>query len=94
MRKVLFSAIVFVCIYIFAYVPATADYVIFLKDFEKINSLLPPNMKFSDETDAFVCLFGKMTLNLSSLMEFIETEELAEDRSLLDLSVVTSDPDW
>lgn len=94
MRKVLFSAIIFVCIYIFAYVPATADYVIFLKDFEKINSLLPSNMRFSDETDAFVCLFGKMTLNLSSLMKFIETEELAEDRSLLDLSVVTSDPDW
>lgn len=94
MRKVLFSAIIFVCIYIFAFVPATADYVIFLKDFEKINSLLPSNMRFSDETDAFVCLFGKMTLNLSSLMEFIETEELAEDRSLLDLSVVTSDPDW
>lgn len=94
MRKVLFSLLIFACAYIFAYIPATADYVIFLKDFQTINSLLPPNMRFSDDANAFVCVFGKMTLNLSSLAGLIETEELGNAKNLLDLSVVTDDPEW
>lgn len=94
MRKVIFFFVVAMCVYIFAYVPATADYVLFLKDFETLNSFLPPGSKLKDQTKGFVCFFGKMTLNLSGLMGLIESEELTNAQNVLDTSVVTDDPDW
>ncbi|MFN4190588.1 MAG: hypothetical protein ACK4E2_06310 [Pseudothermotoga sp.] len=94
MKKAFLLLIVFACIYTFAYVPATADYVLFLKDFETLNSFLPQGSKLKDQTEGFVCFFGKITLNLSSLMGFIETEEIQDAQSVLDTSVVTDDPEW
>ncbi|WP_041081065.1 hypothetical protein [Thermotoga profunda] len=94
MKKVLLLIAVVVCIHAFAYVPITADYVLFLKDFETLNSFLPPNNKLSDHTDGFVCFFGKMTLDLSGLVGLIETEEFSNAQNLLDVSIVTNDPDW
>ncbi len=94
MKKGFFLLVVFLCIYTFAYVPATADYVLFLKDFERLNSFLPQGNKLKDPTEGFVCFFGKMTLRLSSLMGFVETEEIENVQNLLDLSLVTDDPDW
>lgn len=94
MKKVLLLVAVFVCIHAFAFVPITADYVLFLKDFETLNSFLPQNSRLSDYTDGFVCFFGKMKLDLSGLVGLIETEEFSNAQNLLDISIVTNDPDW
>ncbi len=94
MRRMFFLLIALLFTQIFAYIPATADYVIFLKDFDILNSFLPPTSRLNDHTEGFVCFFGKMTLNLSSLIGLIETETPANVQNLLDVSIVTDDPEW
>ncbi|MEJ5228591.1 MAG: hypothetical protein WHT65_01170 [Pseudothermotoga sp.] len=94
MKRVFFLIVLLVCVHLFAYVPATADYVVILRDLETINSFLPEVGRFGSVTKGFVCFFGKLSLNLPTLAEFFETEELENAQNLLDVSIVTDDPQW
>ncbi|MGJ8455573.1 hypothetical protein ACSFC1_09745 [Pseudothermotoga sp. U03pept] len=94
MKKVVLLVSLLVCVYLFAYVPATSDYVLLLRDLETVNSFLPPISRFQSTTKGFVCFFGKLSLNLSSLVGLFETEEFGEVQDLLSVSIVTDDPNW
>ncbi len=94
MKRVVLLVSLLACVYLLAYVPATSDYVMLLRDLETINSFAPPISRFQSTTKGFVCFFGKLSLNLPSLVGFFETEEFEEMQNLMNVSIVTDDPAW
>ncbi len=77
-----------------AFVPATADYMVFVKDFGKINEVFQIFEDIPDETDGFVCFFGKFVLNFSAFFNLFAEEDLRLLGDAIDLSVVTNKPQW
>lgn len=94
MRKLLILIIFLPSVAVLSLVPVTADFALILNDLGKVHDLLPEVARMEKPSAGFVCFFGKLTLNLPTIFQIIESEKLKEAQNIIDLSVVTNDPEW
>ncbi len=94
MRKFLILIIFLPSVIALSLVPVTADFALILNDLGKVHDLLPTVATMGKPSTGFVCFFGKLTLNLPTIFQIIESENLKEAQNIIDLSVVTNDPEW
>lgn len=76
------------------FVPSTADFALLLNDFERIKIVLPENTFHGELPKGFVCFFGKLSLNISTIFELFESEDFERLENAVQFSLVTDDPEW
>lgn len=94
MKRLIVFVLVLFGFSLLAMVPITADFVLLVNDFSKLNELLPESMVIREIPSGFLCFFGKLTLNVFSLFEAVESEEVEVLKNVAELAVVSNDATW
>lgn len=79
---------------VLAMVPITADFALLINNFSRLNEFLPESVVIRETPNRFLCFFGKLTLNLSSLFGVIESEDVGALKNVAELAVVSDDATW
>lgn len=94
MRQLIVFVLVLFGFTVLAMVPITADFAVLINNFSRLNEFLPESVVVRETPKGFLCFFGKLTLNLSSLFGVIESEDVGAFKNVVELSVVSNDATW
>ncbi|KAF2958467.1 hypothetical protein AS159_01840 [Thermotoga sp. Ku-13t] len=94
MKRLIVFVLVLFAFTVLAMVPITADFALLVNDFSKLNELLPENMMIREIPSGFLCFFGKLTLNVFSLFEVVESEDVGALKNVAEFAVVSNDATW